>query len=57
MLLEKSWWIGFDGIYLVRFGFKMWEILIFMWFLMLKNQINSKKHVLEGKYSWGHGEL
>ncbi len=29
VLLEKSWWIKFNGIYLVRFGFRMWEILIF----------------------------
>jgi hypothetical protein len=28
--------------YLVRFGFRMWEILIFKWFLPLKIQINSK---------------
>jgi hypothetical protein len=31
-----------NEIYLVRFGFKMWEILIFKWFLSLKMQINSK---------------
>ncbi len=42
-LLERSWWAGFNGIYLVRFGFRMWEILIFKWFLLLKIQINSKK--------------
>jgi len=29
MWLERSWWAGFNGIYLVRFGFRMWEILIF----------------------------
>ncbi len=28
VLLERAWWTGFNGIYLVRFGFKMWEILI-----------------------------
>jgi hypothetical protein len=43
VLLERSWWAGFNGIYLVRFGFRMWEILIFKWFLSLKIQINSKK--------------
>jgi hypothetical protein len=54
MLLERSWWAGFNGIYLVRFGFRMWEILIFKWFLPLKIQINSQKNqVLEGKISWG----
>jgi hypothetical protein len=44
VLLERSWWGGFNGIYLVRFAFRMWEILlIFKWFLLLKIQINSKK--------------
>jgi hypothetical protein len=43
VLLEISWWAGFNGIYLVRFGFRMWEVLIFKWFLSLKIQINSKK--------------
>jgi hypothetical protein len=43
VLLERSWWAGFKGIYLVRFGFRKWEILIFKWFLLLKIQINSKK--------------
>jgi len=36
VFLERSWWVGFNGIYLVRFGFKMWEILILKWFLLLK---------------------
>ncbi len=43
VLLERAWWAGLNGIYLVRFGFRMWEILIFKWFLPLKIQINSKK--------------
>jgi hypothetical protein len=43
VLLERSWWAGFNGIYLVRFGFRMWEILIFKRFLPLKIQINSRK--------------
>jgi hypothetical protein len=42
---------SFKGIYLVRFGFKMWEILILKWFLSLKIQINSKKPGFEGKIS------
>ncbi len=42
VFFERSWWAGFNEIYLVRFGFKMWEILIFKWFLSLKIQINSK---------------
>jgi len=43
MLLERFWWAGLTGIYLVRFGFRMWEILILKWFLALKIQINSQK--------------
>jgi hypothetical protein len=43
VFLERSWWARLNRIYLVRFGFKMWEILIFKWFLSLKIQINSKK--------------
>ncbi len=43
VLLERSWWARFNGIYLVRFGFRTWEILIQKWFLPLKIQMNSKK--------------
>jgi hypothetical protein len=43
VLLERSWCAGFNGIYLVTFGFRIWEILILRWFLPLKIQINSKK--------------
>ncbi len=43
VLLERSWWTGFNGNYLVRFGFRMWEILILKRFLLRKIQINSKK--------------
>jgi hypothetical protein len=53
VMLERSWWAGFNGIYLVRFGFRMWEILDFMWIQPLKIQTNSKKPVFEGKVSWG----
>jgi hypothetical protein len=49
VLLERSWWEGFNGIYLVRFGFRMWEIFLFNWFLQLKFQINSKRPVFRGK--------
>ncbi len=42
-LLERSWWAEFNGIYLVRFGVRMWEILIFNWFLPLRIQIYSQK--------------
>jgi hypothetical protein len=43
VLLETSWWAGFNGIYLIRFGFRMWEIFIFKWFLLLKIPKKSKK--------------
>jgi hypothetical protein len=33
---------GFNGIYLERFGFRMWEILVSKSFLLLKIPINSK---------------
>jgi len=49
VFLERSWWAGFNGIYLVRFGFRMREILIFKWFLKLKIQINFKKPSFERK--------
>ncbi len=43
VLLERSWWARFNGIYFVGVGFRICEILIFKWFLLLKIQINSKK--------------
>jgi hypothetical protein len=43
VLLERSWWAGFNAIYSVRFGFRMWEIMIRKWYLPLKIQINSWK--------------
>jgi hypothetical protein len=43
VLLERSWRARFNGIYLVRFGFGLWDLLIFKWLLPLKIQINSKK--------------
>ncbi len=48
-LLERSWWAGFNGVYFVRFGFRLWEILIFKWILPLKIQINSRKPGFGGK--------
>jgi hypothetical protein len=50
VLLKRSWWAGFNGIYLVTFGFRMCEILIFKWFLQLKIQINFKKPGIRRKY-------
>jgi hypothetical protein len=35
VLLERSWLVGFNGIYFVSFGLKMWEITNFEWFLLL----------------------
>jgi hypothetical protein len=55
VLLERSWWAGFNGIYLVRFGIRIWEILIFKRFLLLKIQINSKKPGFEMKNQLGRG--
>jgi hypothetical protein len=40
-----------NGIYLVRFGFKMWKMLIFNSFLPLTVQINSKKQGF-GREKW-----
>jgi hypothetical protein len=41
--LERSWWAGFNGIYLVIFGFRMWEILILKWFSAAKNSNKFQK--------------
>jgi hypothetical protein len=49
VLVERPWWAGMNGIYLVRFGSRIWKILIFKWFLLLKIQINSKKPGFERK--------
>jgi len=49
VLLERSWRAGFNGIYLVRFGFRMWEILICKWILPLKIQTNLQKPGFERK--------
>jgi hypothetical protein len=43
VLSEKSWQAVFNGIYLVRFGFRIWEILIFMWFLTAENSNKFQK--------------
>jgi hypothetical protein len=41
--LERSWGEDLIKKYLLRFGFRVWEILIFKRFLLLKIQISSKK--------------
>jgi hypothetical protein len=43
MLLEESQGTKFHGIYFVRFGLKLGEIMNFKWFLSLKIQRNHKK--------------
>ncbi len=56
VLLEKSQWSRFNGIYFVSFEFiKMWEISKFKRFLSLQIQINYKNEVLEGKINWECG--
>jgi hypothetical protein len=49
VLVEKSGGAGFSGMYFVRFGLRMGEILNFKQFLSLKIQINHKKSGLEKK--------
>ncbi len=54
VLSERS--RGSSGIDLVRFGFRMWEILISNWQSAAENSNKfPKNQVLEGKISWGHG--
>jgi hypothetical protein len=48
-VIGKILMIRFNGIYLVRFEFRIWDILIFKKFLLMKFQINSKQPSLEGK--------
>jgi hypothetical protein len=55
VLSDRSWWAGFNGIYLVRFGIRIWEILILKWFLLLKIQINSKNPGFEMRNQLGRG--
>jgi hypothetical protein len=43
VFLERSWWAGWNGIHFLRFGFRMWGVLIFKWFLPLKIQRNFQK--------------
>jgi hypothetical protein len=43
VLLETSWRPRFNGIYLVRFGFRMWKILILKWFMPHENSNKLQK--------------
>jgi hypothetical protein len=51
VLLERSWWAGFNGIYLIRFGFRMWEILILKWFLPVERSNKFQKTRFEKEKS------
>ncbi len=53
VLFARSQEVGLNGIYFVKFGLRMGEILNCI--LSLKIQINHKNQVLEGKVSWEHG--
>jgi hypothetical protein len=58
VLLERSWWAGFNGIYLVRVGYsecgRYWFFL--KWFLAAENSNKFQKtRFRKGKISWGHG--
>jgi hypothetical protein len=55
VLLERSQWTRFSGIYFVSFGLKMREISKLKWFLSLQIQINYKRPCLEEKLSWEFG--
>jgi hypothetical protein len=54
VLLERSWWAGFNGIYLVRFGFRMWDILIFQVISVIENsnKFPKKNQVLKWFLQW-----
>ncbi len=57
VLLEISQWTIFYGIYFIRFGLLMWNILIFKLFLSLKIKINYQKTSIGRKYQlrmWSH---
>jgi len=52
VLLERSQGVGFNGIYFVKFGLKMREILNFkLFFKSPRIQIKKKNQVLEKKIS------
>jgi hypothetical protein len=51
MLLERSWWVGFSGIYFVSSGLRMWNISKFKWILSPQIQIITKNQNFETKFS------
>ncbi len=56
VLMERSWWAGFNGIHLIRLGFRMWEMFDFSVISAAENSNEFQKtQVLEGKISWGRG--
>ncbi len=58
VLLERTWWERFNGIHLVRFGFRMWQILIFKWFSAAENSKKFQKtRFWNGKSFGGCGNI
>jgi hypothetical protein len=56
VLLERDWWGGFNGIYLVIFWIHNVGDIDFKVISIVKNSNRfQKKAGLEGKISWGHG--
>jgi hypothetical protein len=57
VLLERSWRAGFNEIYLVRFGFRMWEICIDFKVISAAESSNKfqKTRFWKGEISWGRG--
>jgi hypothetical protein len=64
VLLERFWWVGFNGIYLVRFGFRIWEILIFLKLIFAPENSNKfqktrfwKEKSVENPNTWGQWHM
>jgi hypothetical protein len=49
MLLESPWQIRYNRVYSTTFKTKVWKMLIFKWFLLLKIQTNCKNWVWKEK--------
>jgi hypothetical protein len=56
VLLERSWWAGFNGIYFVKFGFQNVGDIDFEVISAAENSNKfPKNQVLQGKITWGRG--
>jgi len=56
VFLERSWWAGFNAIYLVKFGFRnVGDIDLKVISAAENSNKFPKNQVLEGKISWGRG--